>query len=66
MRQCTRQYKQQMTTATENSHNAQPSTSMIEIRHYRVHEDKEVIRSDEIRDLESKMKNVEFMTLPRL
>ena len=51
-----------MTTATENSHNTQQSTSMIKIRHYRVHEDKEAIRSDEIRDLESKMKNVEFMT----
>jgi hypothetical protein len=37
---------------------------MIKIRHYRVHEDKETIRSDEIRDLESKMKNIEFMTAP--
>jgi hypothetical protein len=51
-----------MTTATGNSHNAQQSTSMIKIRHYRVHEDKKAIRSDEIKDLESKMKNVKFMT----
>jgi hypothetical protein len=51
-----------MTTATENSHNAQQSTSMIKIKQYRVHEDKETIRSDEIEDLENKVKNVEFMT----